>query len=118
MITNDRFYEVLKKIPSEERTTIRRRRNPKVVRRSEREFMLLELPQNPLRVVERVAEIARERLGWNDPQWGIDGESCWVSESGGERSFLEIIEPGHHRQEAELHAALRLLASISNDRNS
>jgi hypothetical protein len=59
MITNDRFYEVLGRIPSEERHNIRRRRNPKWVKKGERDYMFLELPHNPLRIVERAAELAR-----------------------------------------------------------
>lgn len=118
MISNDRFYETLRLIPGEERGVIRRRRNPKVVRRSERDLMLLELPQNPLRIVERAAEIAR--FTEVDVTWGIDNEGCWVkprwSDDG--PNYFEIIERDQPRHEAELYAALRLLAAVSRDRNT
>lgn len=118
MISNDRFYEVLRRIPDEERQIVRRRRNPKRVKWSERDLMFLEFPHNPLRIVERAAERAREKLGWANVSWGIDDESCWIREQLDGRCLLEPIEPGHHRQEAEMHAALRLLASVSRDHNS
>lgn len=120
MITNDRFYEVLKQIPSEERLVIRRRRNPKWIKRSERDLMFLEIPQNPLRIVERAAELARDYFLWDGVEWGIDNEGCWARPrwSKGDKNFFEIIERGMPRHEAEMHAALRLLASVSQDRNN
>jgi hypothetical protein len=120
MITNDRFYEVLGSIPSEERQIIRRRRNPKWVKKGERDLMFLELPHSPLRIVERAAEIARYHFMWEGVEWGIDNEGCWVKprwmKEG--KNYFEIIEKEHPRHEAEMHAALRLLASVSRDRNS
>lgn len=120
MISNDRFYEILRLIPGDERRIIRNRRNPKVIRRSERELMFLELPQNPLRIVERAAEIARDMFLWDGVTWGIDDEGCWVKSRWDvtDPNYFEIIERGHPRHEAEVHAALRLLASVSKDRNN
>lgn len=120
MISNDRFFEILGKIPSEERLIIRRRRNPKWVKKSERDFMFLELPHNPLRIVERAAEIARDYFLWEDVTWGIDDEGCWIRTrwTRSAKNYFELIEKEHPRHEAEIHAALRLLASVSRDRNS
>lgn len=120
MISNDRFYEILKTIPSEERANIRRRRNPKWIKRSVRDFMFLELPQNPLRIVERAAEIARDHFIWEDVEWGIGDDGCWIRSRWDRnlKNYFEIIEKDHPRHEAEMHAALRLLASVSHDRNS
>ena len=120
MITNDRFYEVLGRIPSEERQNIRRRRNPKWVKKSERDYMFLELPHNPMRIVERAAELARDYFLWEDVTWGIDEDSCWVHTrwTRGERNYCETIERDHPRHEAEVYAALNLLASVLRDRNS
>ena len=120
MITNDRFYEILGSLPSEERQIIRRRRNPKWVKRSERDFMFLELPHNPLRIVERAAELARDHFLGEGVKWGIDDEGCWIEPqmTRNSRNYFEIIEREHPRHEAEMHAALRLLASVSRDRNS
>ena len=120
MITNDRFFEILGRIPSEERQIIRRRRNPKCIRRGERDFMFLELPQSPLRIVERAAEIARDHFLWEGVEWGMDNEGCWIKprwmREG--KNYFEIIERDHPRHEAETYAALRLLASVSRDRNT
>ena len=120
MISNDRFFEILGKIPSEERQIIRRRRNPKWVKKSERDFMFLELPHSPLRIVERAAEIARDYFLWEDVTWGIDDDGCWIRTrwTRSAKNYFEIIEKEHPRHEAEMHAALRLLASVSRDRNS
>lgn len=120
MISNDRFYEILGQIPSEERLIVRRRRNIRQIRHSERDFMFLELPQNPLRIVERAAEIARDHFLWDGIEWGIDSEGCWVKPKWpkDDRNYFEIIERGSPRQEAEMHAALRLLAAVSRDRNN
>ena len=120
MNTNYRFFEILGKVPSGERFVIRQRRNPKWTKRGERDLMFLELPQNPLRVVERAAEIVRDHLTEVDVTWGIDNEGCWVkprwSDDG--PNYFEIIERDQPRHEAEMHAALRLLASVSRDRNT
>lgn len=120
MISNDRFFEILGKIPSDERLIIRRRRNPKWIRRGERDFMFLELPQNPLRIIERAAEIARDDFLWEGVEWGIDEEGCWLKQRWpkDDKSYFEIIEKDHPRHEAEIHAALRLLAAVSHDRNN
>lgn len=121
MITNDRFYETLASIPSEERQIIRRRRNPKWVKNGERDLMFLELPQNPLRIIERAAMLARDILLWEDVEWGMDNEGCWVKQrfrSRDDKNYFENIETEHPRHEAEMYAALRLLASVSRDRNS
>ena len=121
MISNDRFYEVLGKIPGDDRSKIRRRRNPKWIKRSVRDFMFLELPQNPLRIVEYAAEIARDSLIWDGVEWGISEEGCWAKQRFGaqnEKSYFEPIERDHPRHEAEVFASLRLLASVLRDRNS
>ena len=121
MITNDRFYQVLGQIPPEHRLKIRRRRNPKWIKRSERDHMFLEIPQSPLRIVEYAAEVARDNLIWDDVEWGIDYESCWIKQrfsSIDDKSYFEIIEKDHSRHEAEVFASLKLLASVLRDRNS
>ena len=121
MISNDRFYEVLKEIPGDQRVSIRRRRNPKWIKHSVRDFMFLELPQNPLRIVEHAAEIARDNLIWDGVEWGIDSECCWIKQrfsSLDDKSYYEIIEKDHPRHEAEVFASLKLLASVLRDRNS
>jgi hypothetical protein len=120
MITNDRFYETLGRIPTEERLTIRRRRNPKWIRKGERDLMFLEIPQNPMRIVERAAELARDHFIWEDVSWGINEDSCWVRPRWDHetKSYCEIIERDHPRHEAEVYAALNLLASVLRDRNT
>lgn len=120
MITNDRFYGVLGEIPTDERAAIRRRRNPKWIKESVRDIMFREIPQNPLRIVERAAEIARDHFLWEGVEWGIDSEGCWVKQRWDHagKNYYEIIERGEPRHEAETHAALRLLASVSRDRNT
>jgi hypothetical protein len=120
MITNNSFYEILGQIPSEHRSKIKYRRNPKWVQRGERDFMFRELPQNPLRIVEYAAEVAKDSLLWDDVEWGMDSEGCWVKQrfvSQRDKNYLELIESGHPRHEAEVFAALRLLASVLKDRN-
>ena len=121
MITNDRFYEVLGQIPTEHRLKIRRRRNPKWIKRSERDYMFLEIPQSPLRIVEYAAEIARDGLIWDGVEWGISEEGCWAKQRFGSldsKSYFELIEKDHPRHEAEVFASLRLLAAVLRDRNS
>ena len=120
MITNDRFDQVLDQIPPEHRLKIRRRRNPKWIKRGERDYMFLEIPQNPLRIVEYAAEIARDSLIWDGVEWGLDHESCWIKQrfsSIDDRNFFEIIEKDHPRHESEVFASLKLLASVLKDRN-
>ena len=82
--------------------------------------MFLELPHNPMRIVERAAELARDYFLWEDVTWGIDEDSCWVHTrwTRGERNYCETIERDHPRHEAEVYAALNLLASVLHDRNS
>ncbi len=121
MITNDRFYQVLGEIPSEHRLKIRRRRNPKWIKRGERDYMFLEIPQNPLRIVEYAAEIARDSLIWDGVEWGINEEACWAKQKFGiheSKNYYVLIERDHPRHEAEVHASLRLLAAVLRDRNS
>jgi len=121
MITNDRFYHVLGEIPSEHRLKIRRLRNPKWVKHGPRDYMFLEIPQNPLRIVEYAAEAAKDALLWEDVEWGIDSEGCWIKQrfkSSSDRNYFEIIERDHPRHEAEVFASLRLLASVLHDRNT
>ncbi len=120
MITNDRFYEVLGRIPSSERANIQRRRNPKWIRKGERDMMFLEIPQNPMRIVERAAEVAKDHLLWEDVVWGFDDDGCWVKPRWpkGEKQYFEPIERTSPRHEAEIYAALNLLASVLKDRNT
>jgi hypothetical protein len=120
MITNDRFYEVLGRIPAEERQIIRRRRNPKWIKKGERDMMFLEIPQNPMRIVELAAEIARDNLLWEDIAWGMNEDTCWIRPrwNHNTRNYCETIESEHPRHEAEVYAALNLLASVLRDRNS
>lgn len=120
MITNDRFYDVLGKIPHEHRSKLRRRRNPKWFQNSVRDFMFREIPQNPLRIVETAAEVARDAFIWEGVEWGIDNESCWIKQrfgSSSDRNYFEIIERDQPRHEAEVFASLRLLASVLRDRD-
>ena len=77
MIANDKFYETLALIPHEHRLRIRLKRNPQWFRGSVRDNMFRELPQNPLRIVEAAAEVARDSFLWESVEWGIDSESCW-----------------------------------------
>ena len=120
MIANDRFYEILSRIPSEVRTTVRRLRNPKWIRNSERDLMFAELPQNPLRIIEHAASLARDHFTWTDVTWGINEDSCWVRPRWDHHSknYCETILRDHPRHEAEMHAALRLLAEVTRDRHN
>jgi hypothetical protein len=95
-------------------------RNPKWVRNGERDFMFRELPQNPLRIIERAAEIAKDSFLWEDVEWGIDNEGCWIRQrfkSFEGANFFEPIERDHPRHEAEVYASLRLLSSVLKDRD-
>jgi hypothetical protein len=82
--------------------------------------MFLDLPQNPMRIVERAAELARDHFIWEDVSWGINEDSCWVRPRWDHetKSYCEIIERDHPRHEAEVYAALNLLASVLRDRNT
>lgn len=120
MISNDRFYDVLRSLPPSLRESMRRIKNPKTIRGGERGLMFSEIPQNPLRIVQLAAEIARDRFVWDGVTWGIDDEGCWVKSRWDENgpNYFEIIERNQPRNEAEVHAALRLLSSVSNERNT
>lgn len=102
------------------REGLRKIKNPKLVRNGERSLMFAELPQNPLRIVQMAAEIARDRFLWDGVTWGIDDEGCWVRSRWDVRdpNYFEIIERNQPRNEAEVHAALRLLASVTHERNT
>ena len=83
--------------------------------------MFLEIPQNPLRIVEYAAELARDGLTWDEVEWGISDEACWAKSKFGPqdgKNYYVLIERNHPRHEAEVHASLRLLASVLRDRNS
>jgi hypothetical protein len=120
MVSNNRFFEVLGQLRGGVRAEIRHLRNTRHVKGSERDLMFLELPQNPLRIVEYAAGVAKRSLLWDDVEWGIDNESCWVKQrfsSQSDKNYLEMIEKDHSRHEAEVFAALRLLSSVLKERN-
>lgn len=120
MVSNNSFFDVLGRLRGGVRSELRRFRNTRHVKGSERDLLFSELPQNPLRIVEFAALAAARKHGWEDTQWGIDDEGCWVrpSDHTDELNYFRLIDRGSGGHEAEVLAALDLLAQVMNDRNN
>jgi len=120
MVSNNRLFDVIRALHGGIRLELKKLRNPRYTRLSERDILFSELPQNPLRVVELAARAAARKHGWDRPQWGIDEESCWVRPAGRPDglNYLRLIDRTEGDHEAEILAALDLLAQVMNDRNN
>ena len=120
MVSNDRLFDVIRVLRGGVRLELRKRRNPRHIRQSERDILFSELPQNPLRIVEFAAQAAARKHGWDRPQWGIDEDGCWVRPSDGadELNYFRSIDRTEGDHDAEILAALDLLAQVVNDRNN
>ena len=120
MVSNDRFFEALRHLRGGIRLELRKLRNPRHVKLSERDILFSELPQNPLRIVEFAARAATRKHGWEGVQWGIDDEGCWVrpAEDPDRLNYFKPIDRAAGDHEAEILAALDLLAQVVNDRNN
>ena len=120
MVSNDRLFEALRNLRGGVRLELRKLRNPRHVKLSERDILFSELPQNPLRIVEFAARAATRKHGWEGAQWGIDDDGCWVKsiDHADELNYFRSIDRGSGDHEAEILAALDLLAQVVNDRNN
>jgi len=120
MVSNDRLFNSLRRLRGGIRLELRKLRNPRHVKLSERDILFSELPQNPLRIVEFAARVAERKHGWSETQWGIDNEGCWVRPGSypDELNYLQLIDRGAGDHDAEILAALDLLAQVVEDRNN
>lgn len=120
MVSNNRFFETMGKLRGGLRAELRRLRNPRHVKGSERDVMFSELPQNPLRIVELASKAAARKHGWAMPQWGIDSEGCWVrpSDIDGDTNYFVMIDRSEGNHESEILAAIELLVKVTSDRNN
>lgn len=120
MVSNNRFFETLGQLRGGVRAELRRLRNPRHIRGSERDLLFSELPQNPLRIVEFAARAAARKHGWERSQWGIDEDGCWVraADDPDEPNYFRSIDRTGDDHEAEILAALDLLAQVVGDRNN
>ncbi len=121
MVSNNRLFDVLGKLRGGVRDELRRLRNPRHVRGSERDIMFSELPQNPLRIVEFAARAASRKHGWSTPRWGIDDEGCWIISSDvddDDINYFVMIDRSESNHDSEILAAIELLEKVTNDRNN
>jgi len=120
MVSNNSFFDVLGRLRGGVRAELRRLRNTRHVKGSERDLLFSELPQNPLRIVEFAARAASRKHGWERAQWGVDDDGCWVRNSyfPDEPNYYQLIDRADGGHEAEILAALDLLTQIVSDRNN
>jgi hypothetical protein len=120
MVSNNRLFEVVGRLRSGVRSEIKRLRNPRHLKGSERDILFTELPQNPLRIVEFAARVAVRKHGWDGVRWGIDDEGCWIMspEGNDDVNYFVMIDRAEGNHESEILAALDLLAKVTNDRNN
>jgi len=120
MVSNDRLFGVLRALRGGVRLELRKLRNPRHIKLSERDILFSELPQNPLRIVELAARAAARKHGWEHAQWGIDEDGCWVRPPGApdELNYFRSIDRTEGDHDSEILAALDLLAQVMKDRNN